>query len=747
MSTGSSPLLGAARRSGARRARRLLSALIVLPAFLFVGLAVDGQPPPYADVVLGDAPLAYWRLDESDGSQMSDVSGSGLHGAYAGGVLFGSPGALATEADPAADFDGVSGTANATLDLSSRTAVTLEFWLKWNAFADDDRVAFEFAAPDQSFQVSDGFLVAPDSVFWPGNFEVSLGDDRGATYNAALFRRPPAGEWHYYAFVFDRLAPPDRQITPFVDGAPVAYAKPDGYARQPHGGHERFGNGVLQLMSGFETPFFGAGTLDDVAIYPGALSADRIALHYAVGLGQQPAQAEPAPTPTPAPATAPTGATPTPRTFTLSPFPLSGPELANPDRGQYRWYEALPKPAGWPFLDAYTRYSWRQLEPGRGQYDFSAIERDLADAAGRGGRFGFRVMTLDTAAGGALVPEYVVNAGAGFWARPEGTRAFVPDWNSDLYLGRWEALLHALADRFGSDPRLGFLDIGGYGNYGEWWLPDDLYPGPGGQAPASDANARRIVDATVNAFPPDSHLLVIGVDFTPALGYALDRSPRIGIRLDCLGGGESMHGDRDALQRLPAGQSRWQTGLVVTEWCPEDDVGTAEFVLGDRQVQQYHVSLLSSGNFSHAYSAHTQAEQDAFIHANKTAGYRLVLDSLTLPEIVIPDQDVIVETRWKNVGVAPPYRPWQVLVQLRDPSSGAVAWHERSGLDLGNVLPTGDSPVTQRDTFKLPRTIASGTYTVAIQIVDPGGYGAPLQLAIAGRQPDGSYPVGQVTVR
>jgi hypothetical protein len=676
---------------------------------------------------------------------MSDTSGSGLHGTYSSGVLFGSPGALATDADPGADFDGVSGTANASLDLSSRTALTLEFWLKWNTFADDDRLAFEFAAPDQSFQVSDGFLVAPDSVFWTGNFEVSLGDDRGATYNAALFRRPPAGEWHYYAFVLDRLASPERQITPFVDGAAVAYAKPDGYASQPHGGHERFGNGVLQLMSGFETPFFGAGTLDEVAIYPGALSADRIALHYALGSGQQPAQAEPAPMPAPASAPAPVSGTP--RTFIVSPLPLAGAELANPDRGQYRWYEAMPRPAGWPFLDAYTRYSWRQLEPSRGRYDFSSIERDLADAAGRGGRFGFRIMTLDTAAGGALVPDYVVNAGAGFWARPEGTRAFVPDWNSDLYLDHWEALLQALAARFGSDLRLGFLDIGGYGNYGEWWLPDDLYPGPGGQAPASDANARRIVDATLNAFPPDSHLLVIGVDFTPALRYALDRSPRVGIRLDCLGGGESMHGDRDAMQRVPASQSRWQTALVATEWCPEDDVGTAEFILGDRQVQQYHVSLLSSGNFTHAYSAHTQAEQDAFIHANKTAGYRFMLDSLTLPESTARDQDVVVETRWENVGVAPPYRAWQVLVQLRDPSSGGVAWQGQSGLDLRGVLPTGDGALTQRDTFKLPNSLPAGTYTVTLQVVDAGAYGAPLQLAIAGRQPDGSYPVGQVSVR
>ncbi|HET6319781.1 MAG TPA: LamG-like jellyroll fold domain-containing protein [Chloroflexota bacterium] len=715
-------------------------AVLLFSAFIGVALAAHGQSPSYADVVLSSAPLAYWRLGESGGMQLTETSGAGSLGTYDSGVALGIRGALVGDADTAAEFDGVSGTASIPLDLSPQTAITLEFWLKWNAFADDDRLAFEFAAPNQSFQVSDGFLVAPDSVFWAGNFEVSLGDDRGETYNAALFPRPTAGEWHHYAFVLDRQASPERQITPYVDGQPVAYSKPAGYASQPHAGREWFGNGVLQLMSGFDTPFFGAGTLDDVAIYPGALTEDTIALHYAVGTqNTQPTQDR-------APTLVPAASSATRRTFQTSPLPLDGPELANPDRGQYRWYGEPPEPGGWPFLDSYTRYSWRELEPARGQYDFSAIERDLAEAAQRRGRFGFRIMTLDTAAGGALVPEYLVSAGAGFLAKPEGTRAFVPDWNDELYLGRWEALLRALADRFGNDPRLGFLDIGGYGNYGEWWLPGRLYPGPGGQSPVSDANAVRIVDATVNAFPPDKHLLVIGVDFAPALRYALDRSPRIGIRLDCLGGGEGMHGGRNALQRVPAAQSRWQSALVATEWCPEDDVGTAEFVLGDQQVQQYHVSLLSSGNFAHPYAKHTPAEQAAFVHANKTAGYRFVLDSVTLPERIGRDQDLVVETSWENTGVAPPYRRWEVLIQLRDDSTGSLVWQDHSGLDLRSVLPTNGSPITQRDVFSLPGPLASGTYSVLVQVVDPGSYSAPLQLAIAGRQTDGSYLVGQITV-
>ena len=42
-----------------------------------------------------------------------------------------------------------------------------------------------------------------------------------------------------------------------------------------------------------------------------------------------------------------------------------------------------------------------------------------------------------------------------------------------------------------------------------------------GSPKAIEQRRKSLVDATLNAFPPDSHLLVIGVDFTPALRYAL----------------------------------------------------------------------------------------------------------------------------------------------------------------------------------------------------------------------------------
>src|SRR4029079_4433499 len=57
-----------------------------------------------------------------------------------GGPTLALPGALG---GTAGGFDGVDDAATAPVNLSGTTDLTVEFWLKWNAFADDERLAME----------------------------------------------------------------------------------------------------------------------------------------------------------------------------------------------------------------------------------------------------------------------------------------------------------------------------------------------------------------------------------------------------------------------------------------------------------------------------------------------------------------------------------------------------------------------------------------------------------------------------
>jgi len=227
----------------------------------------------YPNAVLATPGLkSYWRMEELSGPTFADSMGSSPATASGGGVAFGSPGALAGPTNMSARFDGVSGSAQANLDLSVSTAVTVEFWLKWDAYADNDALALEFT---NNFNQNDGgFLVDPNSA--DGTFSVAIGRD--ASRNTISFTRPSPNQWHHYVFVLDTTAVAATEITPYVDGQTVAYSK-----NQSGTGAPAFANSTLYLMSRGGAGLFGAGALDEVAIYGGTLSAATVAEHYADG--------------------------------------------------------------------------------------------------------------------------------------------------------------------------------------------------------------------------------------------------------------------------------------------------------------------------------------------------------------------------------------------------------------------------------------------------------------------------------
>ena len=428
-------------------------------------------------------------------------------------------------------------------------------------------------------------------------------------------------------------------------------------------------------------------------------------------------------------------------TFRPTSVPLSGDEIANPMRGSYKSSGVPMSPPGWPYVDSYVRYPWRVLEPSEGVYDFSAIEADLANASAHGGKLGIRLVAANSYDGGSSVPDYLMQQMAhGGWFTYPGTNksVYAPDWNDPAFLNRAQALLDALSKQFADDPRLGFVDIGLYGDFGEW----HLYNYPQWNTPMTLPNKQALVDMQVHAFPNTQ--LVMMVDDADALRYALSLSPAIGWRGDCLG---TKH--FDSIQSGSAwdlAKDRWKTAPVITEYCDPPRLDLAE-----QQVQSYHVSMIRNGNLP-TWDSFSQAQQGQFDDENKLAGYRLVLDSVSLPESIARGAAFTVTSSWSNVGVAPDYLPENVVLQLRDPSSGRIVWQGLSNIQLKSLLPTTDystgkdTPAQTSDGWTLPQDVAPGEYQLEVTVLDPSGYYQPLDLAIQGRAADGSYPLGKVQV-
>ena len=215
--------------------------------------------------------LDYWRLDETTGPTFADGKGASPATA-SGGVTFGVPGAF-TGANVAARFDGTSGFAQTPLDLSATSTLTIEFWLKWSAYVDDDALAMEFT-PNFNGNPG-GFLVDPNAS--NGLFGVGIGSDDNR--NDVFFPRPSAGVWHHYAFVIDTTAAAATQITPYVDGQPVSFSK----LSNGTGAGAVCELDALPDVPRAELRSSEPGDLDEVAIYTQPLSAATIATHYADG--------------------------------------------------------------------------------------------------------------------------------------------------------------------------------------------------------------------------------------------------------------------------------------------------------------------------------------------------------------------------------------------------------------------------------------------------------------------------------
>jgi hypothetical protein len=409
-------------------------------------------------------------------------------------------------------------------------------------------------------------------------------------------------------------------------------------------------------------------------------------------------------------------------TFTKSRLSPST-DLANPHRGQYRWLGSAPSPSTWPARDIYYRDQvyWGRLEPSKGAYDFTWIEDGLRRAGESKGKFGFRVM--------AYCPGCWMNTRAGF---PKVTPSFlplqpgtdIPNWNSEEFLSSWERLMAALGARYANDKRLGSVDIGGYGKYGEWWVD---YP----TMKITDANALRMVAAVNKAFPTKTILFntMTSVDLTLK---ALATNPRMGLRTDSLGA-NNMNSMIAVDTRL---QSMWKTRPVFTEWASNGDP-----VAGRDQVKKFHLSTLSSGNLRLTYDAMTSTQKAAYQDAIRSSGYRYSINTVSLGALW-RGKSVPVTVTMTNSGVAPTYDDWMVQLRLTD-ATGKRAWTRTLPIDLRKHLPGTRTYTTY---VTVPTTLSNTTYTVSLGVRDRQVYSPEMSLANGLRRADGSYTLGSVVV-
>ncbi|MCF7553837.1 LamG-like jellyroll fold domain-containing protein [Pseudonocardia sp. WMMC193] len=231
-----------------------------------------GASSVYLDAVRADGPTNYWRLGEASGTTGFDWVGS-RDLTLAAGATRGTAGAVG-DGTTATTFPG-----NATVPASTTGTATagpqtfsVEAWVRTTSTSGGKIVGFGNSATGSSSS-NDRHLYLTNAG------KVLFGVNPGSR---TVIESPGAinnGQWHHVVGTLSAQG-----MVLYVDGQQVA-ARADVTAAQAYNGHWRIGGDNLTSWPSRPTSASLNGAVDDVAVYPAALSAARVSAHFQAAAG------------------------------------------------------------------------------------------------------------------------------------------------------------------------------------------------------------------------------------------------------------------------------------------------------------------------------------------------------------------------------------------------------------------------------------------------------------------------------
>ncbi|MGA3048225.1 MAG: LamG-like jellyroll fold domain-containing protein [Terracidiphilus sp.] len=237
------------------------SLVLVMPLFCLGATAQTVSIP---------SPVGWWQFDASTGTTAVDSSGNGHTATLANGVSWttGKSG-NAVVADGTDQYVSIP-----AIDLSATPAITWMAWINRTYSSSGGHVLFEDSANFNSSETGFGFF--PDGD--PGSNCLGLvaGIHGNVGYTISCYVQPTSNVWHHIAVVLDKSQPGSQAVSLYLDGQQQAAAGQAYTATNTN----TFGNNPLYLFSRGGTTAFTAGTIDDLRLYPQALSASQIQQIY-----------------------------------------------------------------------------------------------------------------------------------------------------------------------------------------------------------------------------------------------------------------------------------------------------------------------------------------------------------------------------------------------------------------------------------------------------------------------------------
>lgn len=386
---------------------------------------------------------------------------------------------------------------------------------------------------------------------------------------------------------------------------------------------------------------------------------------------------------------------------------------------------------------AYFRIYWRFLEPEKGKYNWTIIDKALYTAKQRKQTLMIRIAPYGDVAeihGREDVPDWYRDmvGEQKEWRKThadQGNVGWAVDPEDSRYIYYFGKLISELAKRYDGHPALESVDVSFVGMWGEHIGMEEL----------SDEAMKALVNIYTDNFKQTP--LIMQAKGEKMNKYALAQA-NVGWRLDCLGdmGNNWAHmmnqypqdiinyGLKDAWKKAPV---CFEVCWDMRKWLSEGwDI---DYIID--QSLKWHISSLN--NKSCPVPNEWTPQVTRWL---KRMGYRFVLRNFTYPDKVVQNQVLTFKSWWENVGVAPCYKDFKLAFRIKSDRKEKVYITDA---DIRKWLP-GDN--LYDGTLYIPANFPPGEYEISVAIVDNLNFKPAIQLAIEGKRNDGWYELGNVEV-
>jgi hypothetical protein len=391
-----------------------------------------------------------------------------------------------------------------------------------------------------------------------------------------------------------------------------------------------------------------------------------------------------------------------------------------------RKYKFSPDQKTWNHPDSglsYAGASWNALEPEESVYDWTVLDEKLEKAKMLGCNAVVRCspysLTEDIPAW--LRERYPEDPEFPFWRIDPNTTDFA------FY---WERFVRAFAARYDGHPFISSVDMALCGAWGE---------GAG-----SEFVEEKKLDGIIRAY-------IEGFTVTPlqcllhdpvSVGAILKYRKNVGFRVDCLGDMGGFHGKEWSHMQdyYPMNienfnmHDAWEKGTVVFEAC---------WHMNDWYLSGWDIDYIIEESLKWHISSYNGKQttvpiewRDAVAKWVKKMGYRF---ELRRAYAAAENGSLRAKLLWCNTGVAPCYKPYPLLLKLKN-AAGEHTFMLSD--DIRAWLPDED----HLSVCEFPTDLPQGEYELSVAIDTGVREIGTLNLAIEGRNAEGFYPLGILTL-